>query len=85
MVVTDVSPRVSRFRQLSDSLSPHDKRRASWMFGSILLLHAIGFGIFIAFVVPGHYKGLGIGITALAYTLGLRHASTRTTSRPSTM
>jgi high-affinity nickel-transport protein len=44
------------------------------MFGSILLLHAIGFGIFIAFVVPGHYKGLGIGITALAYTLGLRHA-----------
>ena len=44
------------------------------MFASILLLHVIGFGIFIAFVVPGHYKGLGIGISATAYTLGLRHA-----------
>lgn len=44
------------------------------MFGSILLLHALGFGVFIAFVVPEHYKGLGIGVSALAYTLGLRHA-----------
>jgi high-affinity nickel-transport protein len=44
------------------------------MFGVILLLHILGFGIFIAFVVPGHYKGLGIGVSALAYTLGLRHA-----------
>ena len=44
------------------------------MFGSIVLLHVIGFGIFIAFVVPGHYKGLGIGVSVLAYTLGLRHA-----------
>ncbi len=44
------------------------------MFGSILALHVIGFGIFIAFVVPGHYKGLGIGVSILAYTLGSRHA-----------
>jgi len=44
------------------------------MFASILLLHAVGFGIFIAFVVPGHFKGLGIGVSVLAYTLGLRHA-----------
>jgi nickel/cobalt transporter (NiCoT) family protein len=44
------------------------------MFGIVLLLHVLGFGIFIAFVVPGHYKGLGIGVSALAYTLGLRHA-----------
>jgi high-affinity nickel-transport protein len=34
----------------------------------------IGFGVFIVFVVPGHYKGLGIGVSILAYTLGLRHA-----------
>jgi high-affinity nickel-transport protein len=34
----------------------------------------LGFGIFIAFVLPGHYKGLGIGIAGLAYSLGLRHA-----------
>src|ERR1700728_5022808 len=44
------------------------------MFASILLLHVIGFGIFFAFVVPAHYKGLGIGVAVLAYTLGLRHA-----------
>jgi high-affinity nickel-transport protein len=25
-------------------------------------------------VVPNHYKGLGIGVSVLAYTLGLRHA-----------
>jgi high-affinity nickel-transport protein len=44
------------------------------MFGVIVLLHVLGFGIFMVFVVPGHYKGLGIGVSALAYTLGLRHA-----------
>jgi high-affinity nickel-transport protein len=44
------------------------------MFASIVFLHFLGFGIFIAFVVPGHYKGLGIGVSILAYTLGLRHA-----------
>ena len=44
------------------------------MAATILALHVIGFGIFIAFVVPDHYKGLGIGVSVLAYTLGLRHA-----------
>ncbi|MEI7860520.1 MAG: HoxN/HupN/NixA family nickel/cobalt transporter [Acidimicrobiales bacterium] len=44
------------------------------MFASIAAMHVIGFGVFIAFVVPGHYKGLGIGVCVLAYTLGLRHA-----------
>jgi high-affinity nickel-transport protein len=44
------------------------------MFSVILLLHVLGFGIFIAFVVPDHYKELGIGISLTAYTLGLRHA-----------
>jgi high-affinity nickel-transport protein len=56
------------------SLSPDDWRRTRWMFGSILALHVIGFGIFLLFVVPGHYKGLGIGVSILAYTLGSRHA-----------
>ena len=44
------------------------------MYGSILGLHIIGFTIFVAFVIPAHYKGLGIGVSVLAYTLGLRHA-----------
>jgi nickel/cobalt transporter (NiCoT) family protein len=44
------------------------------MFMTIALLHLIGFGVFVVFVVPSHYKGLGIGIAGLAYSLGLRHA-----------
>lgn len=72
--MTEGSSRIDRLSQLGRSLSPDDRRQAGWMFGSILLLHVVGFGIFIAFVVPGHFKGLGIGITFLAYTLGLRHA-----------
>jgi high-affinity nickel-transport protein len=43
------------------------------MFGFVAPLHILGFGIFVVFVVPGHYKGLGIGVSVLAYTLGLRH------------
>ena len=44
------------------------------MFLTIALLHLVGFGVFILFVLPSHYKGLGIGIALLAYSLGLRHA-----------
>jgi len=44
------------------------------MVASIVLLHVVGFGVFVLVVVPGHYKGLGIGVSVLAYTLGLRHA-----------
>lgn len=44
------------------------------MFLTILGLHVLGFAVFILFVLPSHYKGLGIGVAATAYTLGLRHA-----------
>jgi high-affinity nickel-transport protein len=64
----------TRRAQLRSALSPEEWRRANWMFASIAALHIIGFGVFIVFVVPGHYKGLGIGICILAYTLGSRHA-----------
>ena len=65
---------VGRLDRVRSSLSPSEWRRVKWMVLSILFLHVIGFGVFIAFVVPGHYKGLGIGVSVLAYTLGLRHA-----------
>ncbi len=74
MRTTQVAPSGNRLQRLRSSLSPSDWRRVQAMFGAILLLHVLGFGIFVAFVVPGHYKGLGIGVSALAYTLGLRHA-----------
>ncbi len=59
-------------------LTRREWTRVGGMFGFIALLHVVGFGILILFVVPGHYRvgtglfGLGTGITA--YTLGLRHA-----------
>jgi nickel/cobalt transporter (NiCoT) family protein len=52
--------------------------RIGAMAGVVALLHAIGFGILILFVVPAHYRlgtglfGVGTGVTA--YTLGMRHA-----------
>jgi high-affinity nickel-transport protein len=56
------------------ALTAAERRRAGLMFSSIAALHIIGFGVFLAFVAPSHYKGLGIGVAGLAYSLGLRHA-----------
>jgi hypothetical protein len=36
------------------------------MEGAILLLHLPGFFIFIVFVLPAHYKGLGTGLSLSA-------------------
>jgi high-affinity nickel-transport protein len=60
--------------RMRGSLTPAEWRRAWLMFGSIILLHVVGFGIFLFLVVPQHYRGLGIGVAVTAYTLGLRHA-----------
>ncbi|MGO8864723.1 MAG: HoxN/HupN/NixA family nickel/cobalt transporter [Acidimicrobiales bacterium] len=55
-------------------MTPTQWLQTKLMVASILLLHVIGFGVFLAFVVPHHYKGLALGVAATAYTLGLRHA-----------
>ncbi|GAA1967117.1 HoxN/HupN/NixA family nickel/cobalt transporter [Catenulispora subtropica] len=68
----------SRLARLRASLTPAEWYRVGGMFGFIALLHAIGWGLLVAVVVPGHYKvggglfGVGTGVTA--YTLGMRHA-----------
>jgi nickel/cobalt transporter (NiCoT) family protein len=73
--LTSRRPRLGRMiRQSLAAMTPTERRRVTLMYGSILGLHLLGFAIFIAFVVPAHYKGLGIGISVLTYTLGLRHA-----------
>jgi len=61
-------------RQSFAAMTPAVRRRVSLMYSSILALHVVGFGIFVVFVIPAHYRGLGIGVSVLAYTLGLRHA-----------
>jgi high-affinity nickel-transport protein len=46
----------------------------------IVVLHLIGFGVFLALVVPQHFSlgsetpVFGVGVGVLAYTFGLRHA-----------
>ena len=60
--------------EVAKALTPSERRRAALMFTTITALHVIGFGVFLLFVVPSHYKGLGFGVAGLAYTLGLRHA-----------
>jgi nickel/cobalt transporter (NiCoT) family protein len=65
---------IQLIRQSFAAMTPAERRRVTLMYSSILALHLAGFGIFIAFVIPAHYQGLGIGVSVLAYTLGLRHA-----------
>jgi nickel/cobalt transporter (NiCoT) family protein len=75
MAVTEApGERLHRLTQLRRALSPGDWRRVRGMFSVVALLHIVGFATFIVFVVPAHYKGLGIGVALTAYTLGLRHA-----------
>ena len=59
---------------VAKEFTPRERVHATLMFVTIVGLHLIGFAVFILFVVPSHYKGLGIGVAGLAYTLGLRHA-----------
>jgi len=60
--------------KVTKGLTPKERRRVGLMFATITTLHIVGFGVFVAFVLPSHYKGLGVGVAGLAYSLGLRHA-----------
>jgi high-affinity nickel-transport protein len=68
-------PRMGQMiRRSFAAMTPVERRRVIAMYASIAALHAMGFFVFLAFVVPAHYKGFGAGLSVLAYTLGLRHA-----------
>jgi nickel/cobalt transporter (NiCoT) family protein len=65
--------------QFRGTLTSRDRTSLAGMFGFIVLLHAIGFGVLFGLVVPHHYdlgtSGVfGVGVGILAYTFGLRHA-----------
>jgi nickel/cobalt transporter (NiCoT) family protein len=77
MATETVTPRLrlsTMFRQSFRAMTPEERFRVVGMYSVILFLHVVGFFVFFVFVVPAHYKGLGIGVSILAYTLGLRHA-----------
>jgi high-affinity nickel-transport protein len=68
-------PRIGQLlRQSFTAMTAQERARLVAMYGVIAGLHVAGFVILFAFVVPSHYKGLGVGVAVLAYTLGLRHA-----------
>jgi high-affinity nickel-transport protein len=68
-------PRMGQLvRRAFTAMTPVERTRVLAMYGVIAGLHVAGFFILFVFVVPSHYKGLGIGVAVLAYTLGLRHA-----------
>jgi nickel/cobalt transporter (NiCoT) family protein len=79
MTVQSVAPPAATgmramFRQSFTAMSRVERRRVTAMYASILALHVVGFAVFIAYVLPAHYKFFGIGLSITAYTLGLRHA-----------
>jgi high-affinity nickel-transport protein len=61
-------------RQSFSAMTAQERARVTAMYAAIAGLHLLGFVIFFVFVLPSHYKGLGVGVSVLAYTLGLRHA-----------
>lgn len=75
-----VSTDAGRFRQFRQSLSRADKTSLFGMYGFIIALHVVGFGVLFGLVAPQHFELGGdhpvftIGVGILAYTLGLRHA-----------
>ena len=74
MRASGVSPAGQLIRQSFAAMTAQERARLTAMYGVIAGLHVAGFFVLFAFVVPSHYKGLGIGVSILAYTLGLRHA-----------
>src|ERR1700689_5559938 len=64
----------SRLARIRGSLSPREWGRVGGMFGFIIGLYVVGWGVFIVAILPEHSKFLGIGVAVTAYTLGLRHA-----------
>jgi high-affinity nickel-transport protein len=85
---TDVD--ASRFARFRGSLTRRDWTSLGGMYGFIILLHVVGFGVLLGFVVPNHYQLGGdhpvfsIGVGILATRSGFGTHSTRITSRPST-
>ncbi len=67
----------SALRSMAASLSTRERRHLGSMFGAIVLLHLIGFGLLVLADVRHVGSGpkmIGFGTGMLAYTLGMRHA-----------
>ena len=60
------------------SLTGPERARVAGMLAAIIVVNALGWGIFVLAILPRHFQykelGVGIGVAVTAWTLGLRHA-----------
>ena len=78
---------ISGLTQFRRSLTRKDWVSLAGMAWFIVLLHVVGFGLLFGLVAPSIFFWAATIRSSplarvLAYTLGMRHASTPTTSRP---
>ena len=74
----------SRLHTIRTALTPREWARTSAMFGFIAAINALGWGIYVIYVMPHHFDyqgeggsaglGVGIGVAITAWFLGFRHA-----------
>jgi high-affinity nickel-transport protein len=74
----------SRFGAIRKDLSARELGRLAAMFGVILAINALGWGIYVLDVLPHHFSyqgeggsrglGVGLGVAITAWFLGFRHA-----------
>ena len=74
----------SRLRRMGADLSGREWGRLALMFGFILAVNVLGWGIFVLYVMPHHFDyrgvggsrglGVGLGVAITAWFLGFRHA-----------
>ena len=73
-----------RLARVRRALTPAEWRRAAGMALVILAVNGTGWGIFVLYVMPHHFRyrgeggsaglGVGLGVAATAWFLGFRHA-----------
>jgi nickel/cobalt transporter (NiCoT) family protein len=76
--------REGRLRRMGADLSGREWGRLAAMFGFILAVNALGWGIYVLDVMPHHFNyqgeggsrglGVGLGVAITAWFLGFRHA-----------
>src|SRR6201994_2250414 len=74
----------SRLRRAATAMTPREWARFGAMLAFILAINALGWGIFVLYVMPHHFNyqggggsrglGVGLGVAVTAWPLGLRHA-----------
>jgi high-affinity nickel-transport protein len=73
-----------RLRRMGADLSGREWARLVAMFGFVLVINVLGWGIFVLYVMPHHFDyrgeggsqglGVGLGVAITAWFLGFRHA-----------